>query len=505
MRIFGQILLLVFFGFGILRTARTAFLSAFAKSRQDSVSRALKDLQAAGTAPSSGTTESPDSRSSGGAVLKRPTSRALSAKETKRILDRTQHSFDQELSRITLSDAFDLADGGVLLRFENGKGRLYESKIEFRAMLDEGERKAQRGSESVCRDFPQGQGFADQVPQLVAQLSGLLKLDPADLDGSESSLDKVEKGFRRVSPEQLLTPEVFAPLTAYVGEVLRNKTNGRWEMRRATDAERTWEPWIVDPAGRAYAPFGIYKELLEYGRSASLRAFVAFPTIREGPQDSPPPKLVLFQLILPLDPEQGKIVTDVPFSATAVSETKPPHPNWYPIWQKTQSHLFRDSKGRIRTEETMFTSLGQSTSSVVIRDAATGTSFLLDPDQKVAAQLRKPLNSDLKSAPQQDTTSREHPDLASGNLKNEDLGTQIIAGITAQGSRRTITIPAGLIGNENSTAIVLETWYSNDLHILMMSKRSDPWSGETTYKVTNIQLAEPDPSLFEVPAGYTVR
>ena len=45
----------------------------------------------------------------------------------------------------------------------------------------------------------------------------------------------------------------------------------------------------------------------------------------------------------------------------------------------------------------------------------------------------------------------------------------------------------------------------NDLHILMMSKRNDPWSGETTYKVTNIQLAEPDPSLFAVPAGYTVR
>ena len=273
-------------------------------------------------------------------------------------------------------------------------------------------------------------------------------------------MDKVEKALRRLSPEQLLTPEVFAPLTAYVGEVLRNKTNGRWEMRRATDTERTWEPWIVDPSGRAYAPFGIYKELLENGRSSSLRAFVAFPTIREGPQDSPSPQLVMFQLMLPLDPEHGKVVTDVPFSATAVSETKQPHPNGYPIWQKTQRNLFRDSKGRIRTEETMFTSLGQSTSSVVIRDPATGTSFLLDPDQKIVVQLEKPLNRGVKNTPQQDTTSREHLDSASSNLKNEDLGTQIIAGITAQGSRRTITIPAEVIGNENPTAIVLETWYS---------------------------------------------
>lgn len=214
--------------------------------------------------------------------MKRPRSRALSARETKRILDTTQNSVDQELSRITLSEAFDLADGGVLLRFENGKGRLYESKVEFRAMLDELECEAARGPESVCHDLPQGEGFVEQVPQLVAQLSGLLKLDLADLDGSESSLDKVDKALRRLGPQQLLTPGVFAPLTAYVGEALRNKTNGRWEMRRATDAKRTWEPWIIDPSGRAYAPFGIYKELLEYGRSASLRSFVAFPTVRKG-------------------------------------------------------------------------------------------------------------------------------------------------------------------------------------------------------------------------------
>ena len=146
MRIFGQILLLVLFAFGIMLTARAAFLSAFAKSPQDSASRARNDLQVASAAPSSGITESPDSRSSGGAVLKRPKSRALSAKETKRILDTTQHSLDQELSRITLSDAFDLADRGVLLRFENGKGRLYESKIEFRAMLEEGGSVRRSGS-----------------------------------------------------------------------------------------------------------------------------------------------------------------------------------------------------------------------------------------------------------------------------------------------------------------------------------------------------------------------
>jgi hypothetical protein len=57
--------------------------------------------------------------------------------------------------------------------------------------------------------------------------------------------------------------------------MIRRATNGRWEMRRRLDSEETWEPWILDQSGRSYAPFKIYKELLEYGHSGSLRVFVA--------------------------------------------------------------------------------------------------------------------------------------------------------------------------------------------------------------------------------------
>jgi hypothetical protein len=40
--------------------------------------------------------------------------------------------------------------------------------------------------------------------------------------------------------------------------------------------------------------------------------------------------------------------------------------------------------------------------------------------------------------------------------------------------------------------------------MLVMSKHSDPWSGETTYTLTNIQRFEPAASLFAVPADYAV-
>lgn len=40
---------------------------------------------------------------------------------------------------------------------------------------------------------------------------------------------------------------------------------------------------------------------------------------------------------------------------------------------------------------------------------------------------------------------------------------------------------------------------------MVMTRHSDPRSGETVYRLTNINRAEPDRSLFEVPADYTLK
>ena len=68
----------------------------------------------------------------------------------------------------------------------------------------------------------------------------------------------------------------------------------------------------------------------------------------------------------------------------------------------------------------------------------------------------------------------------------------------------TTTIPAGEIGNAQEIKVVSEQWFSDELQVLVMTKHSDPRSGETIYRLTNILRAEPDPSLFTVPADYTV-
>ena len=73
------------------------------------------------------------------------------------------------------------------------------------------------------------------------------------------------------------------------------------------------------------------------------------------------------------------------------------------------------------------------------------------------------------------------------------------------GTRSTFTIPAGQIGNERPIDIVSERWYSPELQTIVMTRNSDPRTGETIYKLTNIQRSEPMRSLFEVPADYTLK
>lgn len=86
--------------------------------------------------------------------------------------------------------------------------------------------------------------------------------------------------------------------------------------------------------------------------------------------------------------------------------------------------------------------------------------------------------------------------------KTEELGVQTIEGVQADGTRTTTTIPAGAIGNERPIDIVYERWYSKDLQLIVSSKHSDPRFGDQIYRLTNITRAEPDNSLFAIPADY---
>lgn len=231
---------------------------------------------------------------------------------------------------------------------------------------------------------------------------------------------------------------------------------------------------------------------------------------------------------------ESKTVKGAPYSAEATTETIQTLSDGNRIIRKNSATIYRDSDGRTRREQTLssigpWTAAGDPPRSIFINDPVARVNYILDPKTQTARKMGVPqfmtngnfftrvpapgaapappaltgtanvrVLENTVPAPSRERLERQQP-------KVESLGKQVIEGVEAEGTRTTMTIPAGKIGNEREINIVTERWFSPELQVVVYSKRSDPMSGETTYKLTNINRDEPARSLFEVPAGYTVK
>jgi hypothetical protein len=113
----------------------------------------------------------------------------------------------------------------------------------------------------------------------------------------------------------------------------------------------------------------------------------------------------------------------------------------------------------------------------------------------------------LLPAPVQDGDAARQPQVGRPTQQQtrEDLGVRTIADIEAKGTRTTGVIPAGDQGNDRPLTIVRENWVSTQYGIPLLTITDDPRSGKRTEEVTEFQPGEPDPALFQIPEGYTVR
>lgn len=204
-----------------------------------------------------------------------------------------------------------------------------------------------------------------------------------------------------------------------------------------------------------------------------------------------------------------KLVTGVPYSADASSQSLQTLADGNTISRTTTSHVARDSQGRTYTQETIaggFMGASGPVTIVFISDPVAGFMYRLNASTKVATRtaLRVPPASPNGGAqpggPRGFGAGRD-----GGNAQTADLGTQVIGGVSAQGKSVTHTVPAGAMGNAQPIVSSGEVWYSPDLQIVVQAKHSDPRMGQSTYALTNIQRAEPTPSLFQVPSDYTVQ
>lgn len=263
---------------------------------------------------------------------------------------------------------------------------------------------------------------------------------------------------------------------------------------------------------------------------------------RAGGPEGPPPPDQTFVFVSSEMNFDGKLVKGAPYAAEAVTETTQTLGDGNRIVNKSSSALYRDSEGRTRREQSLkaigpFATAGDSSQTVFINDPVAGVNYALDSRSMVARKMM-PMKFEFKfdgktigNAPKGPGIERieVHPEIFMAQTpppppgtgghgvvmqwyggsekrgKNESLGKQTIEGVEAEGTRNVITIPAGELGNERAIEIVFERWYSPELQTVIMTRHIDPRFGETTYRLTNITRDEPARSLFEVPAGYTIK
>jgi hypothetical protein len=85
------------------------------------------------------------------------------------------------------------------------------------------------------------------------------------------------------------------------------------------------------------------------------------------------------------------------------------------------------------------------------------------------------------------------------------LPAREIEGVRVHGERTTWTIEEGKLGNEKPIVIAREVWSSPELILTIMSRDSDPRSGEVNYRLQNLKRGEPDAALMKVPADYETK
>jgi hypothetical protein len=91
-----------------------------------------------------------------------------------------------------------------------------------------------------------------------------------------------------------------------------------------------------------------------------------------------------------------------------------------------------------------------------------------------------------------------------GSYVHEILGKQFISGIETVGVHDATIYHPGVFGNDRNVTVERESWYSPQLDLNLLSTRSDPRTGKQTFTATNVALGDPDPGLFEIPAGFKV-
>jgi len=236
-------------------------------------------------------------------------------------------------------------------------------------------------------------------------------------------------------------------------------------------------------------------------------------------------KVMAESKVVGINGAMGPTVKGVPYSAVEVTESTQVLADGTRIHNERQTNVWRDSEGRVRRE---------TPEQVTIWDPTSNTSYFLDTKNQTgqkgtmnrfvmitkdgtrSAQATYTMRIDGRSSEMPPTEFGVLTDVAKAKVKldaeqragkkepgnTESLGQQMVASVPSEGTRTTMTIEAGAIGNDRPIQVVSERWYSAELQTVVMTRRTDPRTGEETFRLANVHRGEPGADLFLLPPGY---
>lgn len=175
-----------------------------------------------------------------------------------------------------------------------------------------------------------------------------------------------------------------------------------------------------------------------------------------------------------------------------------------------ESATYRDGQGRMRTERELFGAPGGNQkirfTLIEIQDPVARCRYLIDSVNRVAHRtaFNPGPSAPVALAPSfGKPSSSTLPDGTTVTI--EPLGNQVLSGVTVVGTRDTSVHPAGSrLGNDRPVTTINELWMSPQLGVIVSSTNLSPSGNKMTMMLKDVSVAEPDPSLFQVPAGYQI-
>ena len=231
---------------------------------------------------------------------------------------------------------------------------------------------------------------------------------------------------------------------------------------------------------------------------AGVLLLCTVPTIGQAPPEHQRPpdggtREVLVSILIPSIP-------NAPFSATVATESVRHLADGSRITLINRRAVARDSSGRIFQERRLLVPEDGKHESILtqieISDPISHDLYICVPKERVC---QVEFFSAPRFVPPAPATTSNSPNNPAGTPSRENLGTQSLGGLETFGTRETLVIEAGLIGNDTAIQTTREYWYSPKLGVNLSSKLQDPRIGTQDFEVSDVVLGEPDAKLFELP------